>query len=69
MKLLSITLALLVLFTMAPAVEKNLFFAMDTIARGKPEVVVPMLRELGYAGLGGAPGDGPNACCGVAALF
>ena len=47
MKLLSITLALLVLFTMAPAGEKNLFFAMDTIARGKPEVVVPMLRELG----------------------
>ena len=57
MKLLSKTLALLVLSTMAQAEEKNPFFAMDTIARGKPEAVVPMLRELGYAGLGGAPGD------------
>ena len=61
MKLLSTTLALLMLFTMAHAGEKNPFFAMDTIARGKPEVVVPMLRELGYAGLGGAPGDAAMA--------
>ena len=57
MKLLSITLALFVLSSMAHAGEKNPFFAMDTIARGKPDKVVPMLRELGYAGLGGAPGD------------
>jgi sugar phosphate isomerase/epimerase len=35
----------------------NPFFAMDTIARGGPEVVVPMLKELGYDGLGGAAGD------------
>jgi hypothetical protein len=61
MKLLTTTLTLLMLFTMAPAGEKNPFFAMDTIARGQPEVVVPMLRELGYAGLGGAPGDAAMA--------
>ncbi len=61
MKLFSKTLALLVLSTMAQAGEKNPFFAMDTIARGKPEAVVPMLRELGYAGLGGAPGDAAMA--------
>lgn len=35
----------------------NPFFAMDTIARGRPDVVVPMLKELGYDGLGGAAGD------------
>ena len=35
----------------------NPFFAMDTIAKGPPEVVVPLLKELGYAGLGGAAGD------------
>lgn len=32
------------------------FFAMDTIARGGPDVV-PLLKELGYAGLGGTAGD------------
>lgn len=37
--------------------EANPFFAMDTIAKGPPEVVVPLLKELGYAGLGGAAGD------------
>ena len=41
--------------------EANPFFAMDTIARGGPEKVVPFLKELGYAGLGGAPGDGKMA--------
>lgn len=35
----------------------NAFFAMDTIAKGPPEAVVPLLRELGYDGLGGAAGD------------
>jgi sugar phosphate isomerase/epimerase len=39
------------------AAEANPFFAMNTIARGPPEVVVPLLQELGYAGLGGAAGD------------
>lgn len=33
------------------------FFAMDTIAKGGPETVVPLLKRLGYAGLGGQPGD------------
>ncbi len=41
--------------------ETNPFFAMDTIARGGPEKVVPLLKELGYAGLGGAPGDAKMA--------
>ena len=54
-------LALLVVSSMAQAGEKNPFFAMNTIARGQPEKVVPMLRELGYAGLGGAPGDAAMA--------
>jgi hypothetical protein len=42
-------------------VETNEFFAMDTIARGRPPVVVPLLKELGYSGLGGAVGDGEMA--------
>ncbi len=33
------------------------FFAMNTIARGGPELVPGMLKEFGYAGLGGAAGD------------
>ena len=57
----SIILAQLALATSAWAGEKNPFFAMDTIARGKPEIVVPMLEELGFAGLGGAPGDAAMA--------
>ncbi len=40
---------------------KNPFFAMNTIARGGPGVVVPLLKELGYDGLGGAAGDGAMA--------
>ena len=40
------------------AVDANPFFAMNTIARGGPAEVVPLLKELGYAGLGGAVGDG-----------
>jgi len=39
----------------------NPFFAMDTIARGGPEQVVPLLKELGYAGLGGQAGDNKMA--------
>lgn len=34
---------------------------MDTIAKGGPETVVPLLKRLGYAGLGGQPGDGKMA--------
>ena len=57
-------LALLLLtafISTAFAAERNAFFAMDTIARGGAEKVVPMLKELGYDGLGGAPGDGKMA--------
>jgi sugar phosphate isomerase/epimerase len=43
------------------AAEANPFFAMDTIAKGGPDVVVPLLKELGYDGLGGAAGDGAMA--------
>lgn len=43
------------------ATPPNPFFAMDTIARGKPEVVVPLLKKLGYAGLGGQAGDSTMA--------
>ncbi len=35
----------------------NPFFAMDTIAHGKSDIVVPLLKELGYDGLGGTLGD------------
>ena len=41
--------------------EPNPFFAMDTAARGKPAEVVPLLKELGYTGLGGQVGDGAMA--------
>ena len=34
------------------AVDANPFFAMNTIARGGPAEVVPLLKELGYAGPG-----------------
>lgn len=34
---------------------------MDTIARGGPEVVAPMLKDLGYDGLGGTAGNEPMA--------
>ncbi len=53
--------SLWMLASAAFGVEVNPFFAMDTIARGGPETVVPMLKELGYAGLGGAPGDAKMA--------
>ena len=41
----------------AAAADANPFFAMNTIAKGPPEIVVPLLKDLGYAGLGGAAGD------------
>ena len=37
----------------AATAPRNVFFAMDTIARGGPDVVPAMLRELGYDGFGG----------------
>lgn len=40
---------------------RNAFFAMNTIARGSASGVVPMLKELGYDGLGGSAGDGAMA--------
>lgn len=55
--LLAASTVLLVVSPSRAAEEANAFFAMNTIARGGPEVVVPMLKELGYAGLGGAAGD------------
>lgn len=48
---------LTLLATPAAIMSANPFFAMDTIARGKPDVVVPMLKDLGYDGIGGAAGD------------
>jgi sugar phosphate isomerase/epimerase len=41
----------------AAAGQAYQFFAMNTIARGDAQTVVPMLKELGYDGLGGAAGD------------
>lgn len=49
------------IFGVGRAAEVSAFFAMDTIAKGPPEVVVPLLKELGYAGLGGAAGDAAMA--------
>ncbi len=40
----------------AEAAATSPFFAMNTGARGGPEVVAPLLEELGYDGLGGGPG-------------
>jgi len=54
-RLLAILLTLLA--TPAFAGPANPFFAMDTIARGAPDAVAPMLKDLGYDGLGGAAGD------------
>ena len=43
------------------AADANPFFAMNTAAPGQPAEVVPLLKELGYAGLGGTAGDGAMA--------
>jgi sugar phosphate isomerase/epimerase len=40
-----------------PVPASTPLFAMDTAARGGPSLVVPLLKELGYAGLGGQAGD------------
>jgi sugar phosphate isomerase/epimerase len=53
----ALLLTLLLLAFDVRAAPPNPFFAMDTIARGGPEAVVPMLKELGYHGLGGQAGD------------
>jgi sugar phosphate isomerase/epimerase len=47
---LAVTVALAI---SATAASKNPFFAMDTIARGGPDVAPAMLRQLGYDGYGG----------------
>jgi len=53
-KLLATLLSVLI----APVLAgPNPFFAMNTIARGGPDAVVPLLKELGYDGLGGGAGD------------
>ncbi len=49
--------ALLILSAAFARAGTNPFFAMNTIARGGPDVVVPMLTELGFDGLGGSAGD------------
>lgn len=54
-------LGMLAVFGAGRGVAANAFFAMDTIAKGPPEVVAPLLKELGYAGLGGAAGDAAMA--------
>src|SRR5471030_2745382 len=56
-----IVLIVAVLLFECHAADANPFFAMNTIARGKPDEVVPLLKELGYAGLGGDAGDGAMA--------
>jgi arylsulfatase len=38
----------------------NPFFAMDTGTRGAPAAVAPLLKELGFHGLGGSPGNAAN---------
>ncbi len=45
------------LATAAIAGPKNLFFAMDNIARGGPDVAPALLKELGYDGFGGRVPD------------
>ncbi len=47
--------------TIASAAAATPFFAMNTIARGGPGTVAPMLKEFGYDGLGGSPGDAAMA--------
>ncbi len=49
------------------AAAPNPFFAMNTGARGGPEVVAPLLEELGYDGLGGGPRELPEMVKGLEA--
>ena len=60
-RFLPILLALCAWTLPAGAQPSNPFFAMDTIARGRPQEVVPLLQRLGYAGLGGQAGDAAMA--------
>lgn len=55
----------------ATAAPRNAFFAMDTIARGSAAEVGPLLRELGYDGLGGKALDAamPAALAGYRLKF
>ena len=62
LKLFVIIAALLVLESRLPAANDRAstpqyFFAMDTAARGEPAMVAGMLKDLGYAGLGGSASD------------
>jgi sugar phosphate isomerase/epimerase len=52
-----LAILLMLLATPVWAGPANQFFAMDTIARGTPDAVVAMLKDLGFDGLGGAAGD------------
>jgi sugar phosphate isomerase/epimerase len=45
------------LFSVVLMADEPPFFAMNTIARGGPDQVPLLLKEMGYAGLGGAVGD------------
>lgn len=54
LKLLAATLAL---FQSGLLFAANPFFAMNTIARGGPDTIVPLLKQLGFDGLGGSAGD------------
>ena len=60
-----------VLSATALAAPTNPFFAMDTIARGGPDVAPAMLRELGYDGFGGRALDEvmPSAVAAVGLKF
>ncbi len=52
-----IRLALLLALASSAFAAANPFFAMDNIARGGPDTVPAMLRELGYDGYGGRVPD------------
>lgn len=60
-RLLRVALGLGLTAALARAEPDHPFFAFNTIARGGPETVVPMLKELGYDGLGGDYGDAAMA--------
>lgn len=58
---LLLLISVLTLGGLGRGADPNPFFAMDTIAKGGPEIVAPLLQEFGYAGLGGKLGDRPMA--------
>jgi sugar phosphate isomerase/epimerase len=53
----TVLLGLLLTASVPAFAAANPFFAMDNIARGGPDVVPAMLRELGYDGFGGRVPD------------